>query len=138
MKRFIYASIMSIAMLFLSGCGGSGDGVITSLNINYLEDGYDVAYKNNGEEEEKIANFCQNKLRFYREDGTLVVERFYWITGSYLDISELDDGTLDWYWDISAPHDEIMEVGVSYDEYNSNNDFILDREILSIEKVPCP
>ena len=137
MKRFIYASIMSIAMLFLSGCGGGGDAVITSLNINNLEDGYDVAVKDSSGDE-YIANFCQDKLRYYRMDGTFVVERFYWITGSYLDISELDDGTRDWYWDVTAPHAEILEVGVLYDEYDSDNDFILDREILSIEKVPCP
>jgi len=137
MKRFIYASIMSIAMLFLGGCGGGGDGVITSLNINYLEDGYDITFKETGGDE-YIANFCQNKLRYYQADGTFIVERFYWITGFFLDISALDDGTHDWYWDITAPNAEILEVGVFYDVYTSANDFIVDREIQSIEKVACP
>jgi len=136
MRYFLNICVVGIVALFINGCGGGGSGTITSLNINYLEDGYDVKFVNNSNEG-YTAKFCQNRIKYINEDSSMEIDRLFDISDPYINTRSLSNTDFA-YWDISVPHASILEVGIKYDIYDTLNVIIGNALIISIKKVNCP
>ena len=128
------AAIAIMTALVAVGCGG-GNSAITSLNVNNLEDGYEVIIENTAHTEMRYT-FCADGYILADMHAVMVVPGTYAIRGNrYIDLDAGNDGTVDVFMDVLT---DTMEVGEVYDIVIPPAHVMDKQEIISITAKSCP
>ena len=134
MKNLVSIGIAGVIALGLSGCGG-GDSAITSLNINNLEDGYEVIIENAAHSKMRYI-FCADGYTLADMHNIMIVPGTYAIRSDrYIDFDAGNDGAVDLFMDVLT---DTMEVGETYDIVNPPATPFDTQEIISITTKSCP
>ena len=137
MRKILSMVVVTVSVFMLSGCGGGGSDSIDALSIDRLEEGYRVTGRNATDELLDLY-FCGFDYSLdidgvYENDGTFIIA-----AGQYIDVDLGDDGSRDFYIDVTAPTVSVLEVGETYDAYDDSNVWMNLLTVDEIVPIICP